>query len=224
MRLLITVACVFITAEVSVHCQPSANVVDTLIEHRHVLRNTTLADALSALVKDAHVSAGIVLTFENEPDGAAKDMEITDGTPLRDALGYILARSDARYTWSEHAGILSIKPRGAIPALLQSHILVYHWNILDKPSLSIGRLLTLSEVQQQMQKYGMDYGLQTGFGLEKPPLVNGSVVARGQDCVISDVSLEEALNAVARSYSVPTVWIYREAHRKDRIEATLSDR
>ena len=224
MKVIISSVCMLICAQSYAHSQPAASIADSVIEHSRVMRHSTLGHALSEIIKEAHVSAGIVLNLTDGRDPTSADMEIASGTRLRDALNYILGASDDRYHWVDNLGIINIVPRGGLPAVLQTQIITYHWNTLAMPNLSLSRLLSLPEVEEQLRRQGIRQGLDRGFGLQKPPRINDRVVEAGKDYVVSDVSLQEALNAVIRSYSVPTVWIYREAHVNNNIEVTLGDR
>jgi hypothetical protein len=162
------------------------------------------------------------LTYTHTPGGIVRVGACSDeptvftwrpaGANLRDTLKAIVL-ADPRYTWEYREGLVNILPVGGEPALLKTRIAKLDVGNATSANWPLGLLLALPEVKKAMTDLKLRWGVKLYFGAESRQ--------HGFSVLCKDVSLLEALNAIARSHG-SAVWDYVETHCDGKDEVTIS--
>jgi hypothetical protein len=188
---------------------------EILIEHRVVksdLEHRTVTNAFSGSLSRAKVPGGIV-TVSSCPGEEVKHTYPGLPSPLtlREALDAIVV-ADPRYRWQVEDGIINLMPVRGEPELLDTRIAEFYLENAVSVLAALSRLLELPEVRQRRIELGLKSGLQFG-GLQSPN-------PRRLTVHLQDVTLREALNAIARAHGYG-VWSYTEFHCNGRNEFSI---
>jgi hypothetical protein len=130
-------------------------------------------------------------------------------SPLRDVLDAIVYE-DSRYRWHLEGGVVNLLPAAGEPALLKIRIPRFRVKHALRAKDALKKLLALDEVKKGMQEHNLKQGLTI---IISPHHLN----PKGFSVDCRDVTLREALNAIARAQGWGT-WDYIETHCEDRHE------
>jgi hypothetical protein len=181
---------------------------DTNMAHiqavRDISEKTTLQNALVETLQGTGVSGGVV-SMTQSCEAVAKDFHISKGMQLAQALNALVA-TDSKHSWSVEKGAVVLIPTGGLPPLLQTK--VQEVRIHDKNlTLAVTELFQAKPVTDAISRLRLE-PLPPAIGFQK---LNRSISKPAeQPLIIRDVSLTEALNALAVEHG-NAVWSYVEA-------------
>jgi hypothetical protein len=134
------------------------------------------------------------------------------GSPLHQVLDAIVG-TDRRYGWHIENGVVNLLPAAGEPSLLQTRLVRFRveksYSVFD----ALGRLLVLDEVKKRMEELRLKPGIALFVSGQSPHPKEFSVHCK-------DVTLREALNAIARAQG-RAVWDYLETHCEGRNEVVI---
>jgi hypothetical protein len=183
------------------------------IEHqagRSELEFPRTRDAFSGVLSAARLPGGIA-TITNGEDEPVKHSNVPVNGALREALDVII-RADPQYEWFDDDGVVNILPLSGEPALLTTRIKEFYVEDLSVDS-ALNRLLQLPEIRKKWEELGLSSGIDF-LGLRSPR-------PRKITMQCQDVTLREALNAIARTHG-RAVWSYSEWHCHGRREVRIN--
>jgi hypothetical protein len=156
-------------------------------------------------LKESRTPGGVVRINECRSDGdtATPFAEMNSAT-LRDVLDGITIL-DPQYRWQVDNGVVNLVPRlQPLPELLNTRIKKFEVKDATGISYMLSELQSLPEVREQVVKLNLSQALQWRTILPLYP-------QKRYDISCEDVTLQEALNAIVRTYG-RGVWEYKETH------------
>jgi hypothetical protein len=166
------------------------------------LTYVTTVQAFSKALQKTKTAGGIVRLSECQEKAVMQKWQPLGGS-LQEVLNEIV-RVDPQYRWTIEAEVVNVLPAEDEPAFLKTHISSFSAKKIASPDAAVSKLLVLPEVQASLRKQGLNEALKV---VATPMAVGQEEVAHKVRC--QDVTLREALNAIARSFG-NAVWAYKE--------------
>lgn len=172
---------------------------------RDISEKTTLQNALIETLQGTGVSGGVV-SMAQSCEAVTNDFRISKGMQLPEALDALVA-SDGKHSWSLEKGAVLVAPRGGLPPLLRTKIEEVRIRDKNNLTLAVVELLQEQPVREAISTLRLK-SLSPEIGFQK--LNRSHPKPEEQPLVIRDVSLAQALNALAIEHG-NAVWSYVEA-------------
>lgn len=174
----------------------------------------TITDALTTALGSAGVPGGIVI-IANCGDDPTYSFR-SSGPTLRDALNAIVA-VDSQYIWRLDGHVINVTPRRASAPLLSSHIRKLKIRNAHSVDGALNDVLNLLELRKRVRELNLTRGFMR-IGLSDLARPGGPAVIQPSFSLnLKNVSLQEALNAIARADG-KAVWQYRERRCNSKAE------
>ncbi len=186
------------------------SVLDRPVLGNHLKYLTTM-DAFSLAVSAVNAPGGFVKLSTCEPDLVQQTWKPV-GIPLRQVLDGIIT-ADPRYRWEAIDGSINMLPAKQEPPLLRARIGEFRIENVTSARDALNQLVRMPEVGQAMA----DLHLKPGVAIIVSP---SSPRPRAFDVICKNVSLREALNAIARAQG-RAVWDYVERHCGEEHQVTI---
>ena len=161
-------------------------------------------------LQQSGLSGGVVMMQGCDQNTPFVYWNAVQGT-IRQALDDFQA-NNPEYHWELRGGTLDLLPAAGIPPLLAAKIRNFNLQTTDQQTsagAAVGMLMKLPEVQQAATALHISKSM-SGGGLEAVPDYHSGKTAPLPQLVsvqLQDVSLQDALNAVAKAYG-HTMWTY----------------
>jgi hypothetical protein len=186
------------------------NILDRVVPGDDVEYFTT-SDAFRITLRRAQAPGGVVriVTCVEDPVNLA-------WSPMGQPLGRVLESlviADPRYRWEIVDRVVNLLPKAGEPAFLGARIKKFHIEHVTEPREALNQLLRLPEVKHGRESLGLKPGVALIDSLSTPHPNKFSV-----HC--TDVTLREALNAIARAEG-RGVWEYIEVHCQGKREVVI---
>ena len=174
---------------------------DPLTQPVHVnLDRVTTPDAVAQALLDARVPGGI--TVLHYCGGFPARSLKPSSSSLRGVLDAVVS-SDPDYSWRLDDGVVNLVPLNIRINFLETHIPKLELKAVKTPHEALNMLMALPEVQRQAQSElgsRLVEGFAYAFGTE------GSEREKTFSIALNNVTVAEALNAIAKAYGV-AVWV-----------------
>jgi hypothetical protein len=165
---------------------------------------------LENILRGTGIPGGVV-TIEDCSGAPTLRVKSAEGTTVADTLGSLVV-GNPKFKWETHDGVVNLLPTDQSAEILDVRITTRESDIPGNfaPSAVMSELFALPVVRQRAAELNLKEGLIT-LG----PGVACETCEKKEDkpirIAINGISLQEALNSVARTYG-HTIWNYRE-HR-----------
>jgi hypothetical protein len=207
-------AMVLLTIGVFPQANRSSSTTDEILGRPMQDTDEHLSTTAQRFIRDlSGVSApgGLVQVFTCEADTSKPTPEQL-GASLREALDALVSL-DRRYRWQVDDGVINLLPASDQPALLGTQIARFSAKKVLSAREALSHLLALDEMKSAMEKLG----LKAGIALFVSP---GSPHPKAFSVSVKDVTLRQALNAIARAQGT-AIWEYIETHCQGRNEVVI---
>jgi hypothetical protein len=181
---------------------------------------------LEEFLRDNGLSGGIVLMSDSCEDPPLVHWRAKQGSPFRQVLDDFQAYNPD-YRWDLRGNVLNVVPAAGLPPLLAAKIRTFDLHTTDQltPYPPLRSLLDTSEMRLAATELHLKEGSYTG-GLAvardssappEPPKAPSPI-----DVHLKNISLQDALNAVAQAYG-HVVWWYRQRTCQGQVTYTVED-
>jgi hypothetical protein len=173
------------------------------------LEKTRTTSAFARILSDARMPGGIATITNCNPEPT--HVFPSSGASLRSKLNGIVS-IDPQYVWRLSAGVVNISPKSGDPALL--NLRIREVKLMAAPSLNeaVNQLLAIPAVRNRISELHLTNGpTRTGIGDLQRPQNSGSKDVRHYTLSLTNVTVREVLNAIARAHG-NGVWEYQERH------------
>lgn len=172
---------------------------------------STTAQRFIRDLSEVSAPGGLVQVLRCEAE-TSKPTPEQRGVSLREALDALVSL-DRRYRWQVDDGVINLLPASDEPALLATQVPRFSVKKVLSAREALGQLLALDEIKSAME----ELGLKSGIALFVSP---GSPHPKAFSVRVKDVTLRQALNAIARAQGT-AIWEYIETHCQGRNEVVI---
>jgi hypothetical protein len=186
---------------------PESDVLNRPVTLNH-LKGTSGA-AISLLLSEAHVSGGMISTYDNCTQPNTQDYSLNE-TTLQHGLDYV-SKIDGTRKWTQKNGLIIVGFEQADNTILSAVIHDADINPEDALTLTAQRLLMTNEVRSKIEMLGLNQlSPELGFDqIRKNPTPPPLQSPPRQQKHLHEVSLLDALNIVAAMKGT-AVWEYEQ--------------
>lgn len=211
-KLLITAA-VLIAATLGLAHQDTTQTMTEKLLNRQVVMFTGKSDTSSSSFKlalnRAKAPGGIVAVPSCDPPPRYKPTP--SSASLRDALEAIVV-ADPECKWEVENGVINIVPSNSFPEFLNIRIAQFKVQNAATVYEALDRLLSMPELRHSDTQFNSSSRVfRGGLGYFEPPKRDKNGNIQGLTVVCENVTVREALNAIARAHG-SAIWAYTE-HR-----------
>ena len=170
----------------------------------------TPAGALEEVLRGTQIAGGVTQQFQGCSTDYPIRLKTKKGTTVRVAMDNLVT-NNPDYQWRVLDHVVTLAPRSGFPALLATRLHSYTLQSTDNwaPSASLATVFRVSEVRKRAAELRLRPGEATGNGLGGVELRPTPKSHRAITINLKDVSVQDVLNSVVKSYG-NAIWIYTE--------------